>query len=187
MQAFDRVSVSVYRTRDLLLLPNVLSAARIPLAFAFPIAVRRRRIDVALSIMLAAAATDVLDGFAARLRQEATPIGAVVDGVADKIFGASVLGTLVASRMLGPWSALLLATRELGELPLAVRLLVRRNEALAGNGDRRANVLGKIATALELAVVLAVLFRMRRRAPLLGAAAAFGVLAAASYWRRERL
>jgi len=166
----------------------MVSAARIPLAIAFPIAIRRARrdrIEVALGIVLAAAATDVLDGLIARYRDEATPTGALVDGIADKIFGASVLGTLVVGRMLAPSLAMVLAARELGELALAARLLVHPSEALAATVDRRANGLGKVATTAEFAAVVAVLLNVPWRTLLVGVAATFGAAAAISYWRRE--
>jgi formate-dependent nitrite reductase membrane component NrfD len=80
--------------------------------------------------------------------------------------------------------ALLLATREIGELPLALHVLARRSERLA-DVDRRANVLGKLATALELATVVAVVVRAPHVAFLVTLTAAVGAVAAISYWRRE--
>ena len=110
--------------------------------------------------------TDVLDGWAARKLGQATPVGALVDGISDKVFAASVLGTLVATGMLSPLGALLLATRELGELPLAVRVLTSKRARLT-EIDRRANRLGKVATVLEFATVLAVIVHVpaQERAP----------------------
>lgn len=171
-----------YRLRDLLLVPNLLSAARVPLAVAFPLAVGD--VGLTLAVLGVAAATDVLDGWLARRLDQATPVGALVDGVADKVFGVSVLSSLVVARMLSPAAALLLATRELGELPLALRVVFSRRARLA-EVDRRANVLGKAATALELVTVVAIVLGAPARAPLLGATAACGLLAAATYWARE--
>ncbi|HEY8077432.1 MAG TPA: CDP-alcohol phosphatidyltransferase family protein, partial [Labilithrix sp.] len=75
-------------------LPNVLSAMRIPLAALFPFVVTRPAL--AIAVLAAAALTDVLDGWLARRLGEATPTGALVDGIADKLLGASVLVSLVA-------------------------------------------------------------------------------------------
>lgn len=171
-----------YRLRDLLLVPNLLSAARIPLALAFPLAVGRT--GLTLAVLALAATTDVVDGWLARRFDQATPVGALVDGVADKVFGVSVLSSLVGAGMLSPAAALLLATRELGELPLALRVLLSRRARLA-EVDRRANALGKAATALEVVTVVAIVLDAPARAPLLGATAACGLLAAATYWARE--
>lgn len=175
-------AVPEYRVKDLLLVPNLLSGARVPLAALFPLATGNA--PLALGVLGFAGLTDVLDGFAARKLGQATPVGALVDGVADKVFAASVLGTLVATRMLTPVAALLLATRELGELPLALRVLASRRARLT-EVDRRANRLGKIATVLEFATVLAVVARAPGKSALLAATAVCGAAAAASYWLRE--
>ena len=86
----SRVSLS---EKDLVLVPNLLSGARVPLAVAFPLAAGNA--PLALGILGFAGLTDVLDGWAARKLGQATPVGALVDGIADKVFAASVLGTLV--------------------------------------------------------------------------------------------
>jgi cardiolipin synthase (CMP-forming) len=174
--------VADYRIRDLVLLPNLLSVARVPLAVAFPLAVRSR--GLALGVLGVAALTDVLDGWVARSLGQATPLGALVDGATDKIFAASVLGTLVTTRRLSPSSAVLLATRELGELPLALRVLTSSRGRIV-DVDRRANRLGKVATVLELTTVVAVIVRAKGERALLVATAVCGAVAAASYWARE--
>lgn len=171
-----------YRVRDLLLLPNLLSAARIPLAAAFPFTIGRPAWT--LAVLGAAALTDVLDGFLARKLGQATPVGALVDGIADKAFGGSVLVSLVAGGMLSPAAALLLATRELGELPLALRVLTSKRARLT-EIDRKANALGKAATVLELGTVVSVVLHAPIQSALLGASAVCGLLAAITYWTRE--
>jgi phosphatidylglycerophosphate synthase len=174
--------VAEYRARDLLLLPNLLSGARIPLAVAFPLA--SGHAALALGVLGLAGLTDVLDGWTARRLGQATPVGALVDGISDKVFAASVLGTLVASGMLSPLGAVLLATRELAELPLAIRVLASKRARLT-EIDRRANKLGKLATVLEFATVLAVITHLPGRLVLLAGTAAVGAAAGAAYWFRE--
>lgn len=174
--------MSEYRVKDLVLVPNLLSGARVPLAVAFPLAAGNA--PLALGILGFAGLTDVLDGWAARKLRQATPVGALVDGVSDKVFAASVLGTLVATGMLSPTAALLLATRELAELPLAVRVLTSKRARLT-EIDRKANRIGKVATALEFATVLAVIANVPGKNVLLAATAVCGAAAAATYWFRE--
>ena len=82
-----------YRARDLVNAPTLVSWLRIPLAAAFPFV--RESVSGSLVVLGLAAATDVIDGFIARRFGLATPTGAVVDGVTDKTFAATVLGTLV--------------------------------------------------------------------------------------------
>ena len=174
--------MAAYRLKDLVLFPNLLSVARVPLAIAFPLTAANA--PLALGVLGLAGLTDLLDGWAARRMGQATPVGALVDGVADKIFAASVLGTLVASGALSPLAALLLATRELGELPLVLRVMTSPRARLT-EVDRKANRLGKVATALEFATVLAVIAKAPGKTALLGATAICGAAAAVGYWRRE--
>lgn len=174
--------VAEYRLNDLILLPNLVSGVRLPLAVAFPLA--SGNVGLSLGVLALAGLSDVVDGWAARKLGKATPVGALVDGVTDKVFAASVLGTLVATGGLSPLEALLLATRELAELPLALRVLTSKRARLT-EIDRRANWLGKIATLLEFTTVLAVIVRAPGKSALLGATAVCGALAAAAYWRRE--
>lgn len=174
--------MSVYCARDLLLVPNVLSAARVPLAVAFPFVVHEP--PLALAVLGVAAVTDVVDGWLARRWHQDTPMGALVDGLADKLFAASLLGTLIAARMISPVYALLLATRELGELPLVLRMLMNRR-ARKVELDRKANIFGKVATVLEFATVIAVLVHAPRVELWVGVTSAFGAAAAVTYWARE--
>ena len=90
-----------YRKHDLVALPNILSAARVPLALALPFATEKAS---AVAIIGAAGVTDMLDGFAARKLGQTTPLGAAIDGFADKAFSVTVLGTFVARSVLSPAS-----------------------------------------------------------------------------------
>jgi cardiolipin synthase (CMP-forming) len=173
--------VRTYRKHDLIALPNILSAARIPLALALPFATEKESV---LAIIGAAGVTDMLDGFAARKLGQTSPIGAAIDGFADKAFSVTVLGTLVARSVLSPASALLLATREIIELPLAIRVLWSE-KARAVNVDRGANGWGKLATALEMGAVVASIARSRLARPMVIAAGIAGAVAGFSYWMRE--
>jgi cardiolipin synthase len=167
--------------RHLLALPNILSAMRVPLALALPFAKEK---ESALAIIGAAGVTDLLDGFAARKLGQTSPLGAAIDGFADKAFSVTVLGTLLARGVLSPASALLLATREIIELPLAVRVLWSE-KARAVNVSRAANGWGKLATALEMGALVASIARSRVAKPMAIAAGIAGAVAGVSYWMRE--
>lgn len=170
-----------YRFKDLLLLPSLLSAARFPLALLFA---RARSRKAQLAILGAAAVTDVLDGFLARKLDQATATGALVDGTADKVFGVTVVATLMQRKSLSPAAAFLLATRELFELPLALRVVASKS-ARDADVDRSANRAGKLATAVELCAVLASIVVPRIAPALMVVAGATGVVAGVSYWKRE--
>lgn len=138
---------------------------------------------LALVVLGAAATSDVLDGWYARRFHEQTRTGALLDGIMDKVFVLTVLGTLVAARSIGLVQVMLLGTRELGELLLIATALVLRPRPLGSH--RSASFLGKLATVLQFATVVLVIVH----APYLGVAvvvtAACGALAAAEYWREE--
>lgn len=170
-----------YRARDLVRVPGLLSLCRLPLAVVFPFCIGRP--GAALAVLAAAAGSDVLDGWYARRFHEETRTGALLDGVMDKVFVLTVVGTLVATGLITIVQVLLLAAREIGELALVATALVLRPRPLGSH--RSASFLGKLATVLQFATVVLVIVH----APLLGVAfavtAACGALAAGEYWRNE--
>ncbi len=172
-----------YRARDLLLVPSLLSYLRVPLAVAFVMLLQRPWL--ALGMLLLAGVTDVLDGYFARRLNQATPTGAVVDGVLDKLFAAVVVGALVVQGQLSGGAALLLATRELGELPLVVWWAVHDDQRRSRAEDPRANWLGKAATVFQFLAIAALLLGGTTQWLWLALTAATGGTAAIVYWRRE--
>ena len=111
-------------------------------------------------------------------------MGAVLDPLMDKVFVLAVVLSLIMARSLKIPEALLLGTRELGELPLLARLALQHR--LISRPQRRANVLGKLATVMQFAAIAAILLTAPYRAVWIFLAALAGVLAVTSYWRRER-
>jgi len=176
-------AMPTYRPRDLLLPSNVLSLLRLPLAAAFPRASRDPRLS--LAVLAAAAVTDVLDGWIARRRGEATAIGAVVDPLADKAFALTVMATLYRQRRLPAWGVAALLTRELLEAPLVLWVFASPEARRARRLEARANVPGKIATMVQFTAVMAAVALPRVARRLLVLSAVTGALAGASYWRRE--
>jgi phosphatidylglycerophosphate synthase len=127
----------------------------------------------------------VLDGHLARRLGQATPTGAVVDGVLDKLFAAVVIGGLIAQGRL-PWlAAALLATRELGELPLVAWWALHEDGRRARAEDPRANWLGKAATVCQFLAVAALLIQGEPSYFWLALTAIMGAASAVAYWRRE--
>jgi phosphatidylglycerophosphate synthase len=169
-----------YRARDLLKVPGALSLLRLPLAAVFPFVIDRP--EVALGVLFASAASDVLDGFLARRLHQETPIGAVVDGLTDKVFVLSVGLTLFATHRLSLVALLALGVRDGGEMLalLAWRLRHRR----APDEEQRANVLGKVTTLLQFFAVVAAILTVRGHLELSIASALTGAAAAYSYHRR---
>jgi CDP-diacylglycerol--glycerol-3-phosphate 3-phosphatidyltransferase/cardiolipin synthase len=168
--------------RDLVLPPNVLSLARIPLAAGFAVGVAAGQVAVATVMLALACATDVADGWFARHFRQETATGRVVDPLADKLFFATAAVALLASGRLGILAVVLLSTREIAQLVLAATLAVRRRLLRAGTGTH-ARALGKLTTTLQAATAAAALLWPVARPPLVAGTALFGAAAAVDYWR----
>jgi len=178
---YDR-RVGLYRARDLLLPPSLMSMARVPLAVAFPFVLDRP--IVASAVLLSAGASDVLDGWWARRFGQATPTGAVVDPVTDKAFVLTVVASLVGAGHLSVWDVVLLSTRELGELPLVLWVAFSRRARRSRSAEAKANALGKAATTLQFATVACALWRAPITPTLVLITALAGIVAAVGYWAR---
>jgi cardiolipin synthase len=155
--------------RAALTLPNVISAARFPLAAVFPLAGGAMRI----AVVALAAATDWIDGRLARGTQRVTRVGEVLDPIADKTFMLVVLVTLGVEGTLPLWTLPLLLTRDigvaLGALVLAARGIHVRMTA------RRA---GKVVTWMQFAAIGMLLLRPAAGvwlAPLVGVAGLYAL------------
>jgi cardiolipin synthase len=166
-----------YAARDLLLLPGLLSFARLPLAVCFPLFVWQPA--AALMTLLAAGATDMLDGWYARKHGQTTATGAAFDPITDKLFVLTVAATMIVTRRLSIVHVLLLSTRELTELPLVLWFVIKKR-----HDQPQANVAGKLATCCQFAAVASALFGSRLTEICVGIAAGAGVVAGFTYWRR---
>ncbi len=111
---------------------NVLSISRVVLLVPIVMLILRQgdehRVTV-LILMLAAAATDFLDGFLARAMHEITDFGRLLDPVADKICVVVAVVALVLAGDVPLWYAILIAIRDClilvgGSLILAKRKIV---------------------------------------------------------------
>jgi cardiolipin synthase (CMP-forming) len=170
-----------YRAADLVRLPGLVSWCRLPLAVAFPLAYSHGGHAVAL--LAAAALTDVIDGWLARRLHQETSTGALLDGVMDKLFAVTVIGTLVLTSTLSWLEVLLLGARELGEGMLIVLALWLRPRPTTS--PRSAGLLGKLATGLQFATIGFVVLRRGPRRLAAWATGVCGTLAVAAYFHTE--
>ena len=67
---------------------------------------------IALSIFLAAALTDLLDGYIARRRRQVTAVGKLLDPIADKLLVSAALISLVELGRVEAWMVVLIVSRE---------------------------------------------------------------------------
>ena len=105
---------------------------------------------VALAIFLAAAATDLLDGYLARRWAQVTTVGTLLDPIADKLLISAALISLVQIRRLPGWLVILIIGREFAVSGL-------RSIAAAEGYTIRASELGKskmVAQVVGVSLVL---------------------------------
>jgi CDP-diacylglycerol--glycerol-3-phosphate 3-phosphatidyltransferase len=177
--------MGIYRARDLWRVPGLLSLSRLVLAVAFPFALARDSHPAGAALVLVAAGvSDVLDGWYARRFSQVTATGAALDPVTDKIFVLTVAVSLVVRGYLAPIDVVILSTREIAELPLVVWLAVSHHARSRRSEQPSANLLGKAATVLQFATVMAAVFRAPHLGWLIAVAGCSGALAGLGYWAR---
>ncbi|MBV8843668.1 MAG: CDP-diacylglycerol--glycerol-3-phosphate 3-phosphatidyltransferase [Bryobacterales bacterium] len=104
----------------------------------------------ALGIFLAAAATDLLDGYLARRWSQVTTVGTLLDPIADKLLIMAALISLVWVHRVPAWMAILIVGREFAVSGL-------RQIAAASGYTIRASELGKtkmMAQVLAISLVI---------------------------------
>ena len=94
-------------------LPNFLTLIRILSIPFFLVYLSYHRYLEALIIFIIGGITDFLDGLAARLMKQQTPLGAYLDPIADKLLVAAALISLVQLDMVSAWMAAVIVGREL--------------------------------------------------------------------------
>lgn len=101
-------------------LPNVLTFGRIAalpaMAAAFLLIGGEERRWIALAIFVAASATDWLDGYLARIWNQQSTLGRMLDPIADKLLVGTALLLLVHDNTIdnaGIWAALIILAREI--------------------------------------------------------------------------
>jgi cardiolipin synthase len=158
-------------------IPNLLTVLRILLAAALPFLPS----TYWLAIVVAAGLSDLLDGIIARRFNATSELGALLDGIADKLFVLAAVVTLVGAGQLEWWQGLLVMSRDFtvgamagysalrGEWPAFLRMHVR--------------IFGKLTTAVVFPwlVVLLVEWGEPVRTPLFWLASAMSVIAALDY------
>lgn len=105
---------------------------------------------VALAIFLAAAATDLLDGYLARRWGQVTTVGTLLDPIADKLLISAALIAMVQVRMVPAWIAILIIGREFAISGL-------RSIAASAGYTIQASELGKTKMVLQVVAITLVL------------------------------
>ncbi|HLH16573.1 MAG TPA: CDP-diacylglycerol--glycerol-3-phosphate 3-phosphatidyltransferase [Bryobacteraceae bacterium] len=138
---------------------------------------------LALAVFLAAAGTDLLDGYLARRWKQVTTIGTLLDPIADKLLVSAALISLVEIGILPGWMAILVVGREFAISGL-------RSIAAAEGYTIKASDLGKTKMAAQVAAIACLLLSIRHRAlhapaiAMMWAVIFFAILSAVSYFRK---
>jgi len=109
---------------------------------------------VALIIFLAAAGTDLLDGYLARRWGQITTVGTLLDPIADKLLISAALISLVQINLVPGWMVILIVGREFAVSGL-------RSIAAAEGYTIRASDLGKTKMIFQVTAISMVLLTVR--------------------------
>jgi CDP-diacylglycerol--glycerol-3-phosphate 3-phosphatidyltransferase len=138
---------------------------------------------VAVTIFLAAAATDLLDGYLARRWGQITTVGTLLDPIADKLLISAALISLVQVRAVPAWMVVVIVGREFAISGL-------RSIAAAEGYVIKASDLGKTKLISQVAAVTLLILSIRwselRGAALFGmwVVVFFTVASAFAYFRK---
>lgn len=159
----------------ILTLPNSISLSRLLLALAF---VFTGGTWQRVLLVVAAAATDFLDGWMARRGNSSTVAGALIDPFADRVFVlAAVSSYLVEDRITSVQYFIFLAR----DIATAVGFVVARFIPGLSASAFQARVLGKTVTGFQIAFLLAVLLTPRLTQPLVLLIAALSAVSIVDY------
>ena len=135
-------------------LPNVLTLLRIllvPVLVAGLLAGTSEGDLLAAIVFCLASGTDFVDGWLARRRSSITTFGKLMDPLADKLLVTAALVSLVSLHRVDAWVAMVIIAREFAVTGL--RLVAMES----GGHVIPASLWGKAKTALQMAMVLAII------------------------------
>lgn len=162
------------QARPLIRPPDVLTAARAPLAVAFLL---WQDPGARLAVLVAAALSDFIDGFWAR-RIGGSRLGAVLDPICDKLFVVSAFVVVLMSGLLAPVEVVGVLLRDIvAVLGFLGSWMLRRPTALPARAG------GKAVTVCQLMTLVAFLVQPELIRPMAWATAAISVYAIADYGR----
>jgi cardiolipin synthase len=128
-------------TDRVLTVPNLLSVGRIAVLPLVHLDIVSGRFVRALLLLVVIAASDWLDGYLARVLDQRTRLGAVLDPIGDRLVFVVVGVALVRAGLLPLWVIAVLLAREI--VVLLVGLVLLRS----GRGIPETSKLGKVATS----------------------------------------
>jgi CDP-diacylglycerol--glycerol-3-phosphate 3-phosphatidyltransferase len=168
-----------------LLFLHTLSLSRFAMAAAF---LSLPSASVRAALVVAAASSDILDGWLARRFHLASRLGALIDPVADRAFVVTALLALLRDGYVTSLEAALVLVRDVATF---IGFLLARAVPSLRQVEFKARVLGKVATSLQVMTLLTALLLPSLLPGMVGATAALGMLAVGDYirklWRERAL
>jgi CDP-diacylglycerol--glycerol-3-phosphate 3-phosphatidyltransferase len=134
--------------------PNILTVIRILLVPVLVVALLEKTGSgdlFAAIVFVVASVTDAIDGYLARSRNWVTTFGKLMDPIADKLLIVAALIALVSLGRLEAWVAMVIIAREFAVTVLRVAVGTQQGTVIS------ASVLGKLKTAVQVAMVLALI------------------------------
>jgi len=138
---------------------------------------------LALGIFLAAAGTDLIDGWLARRWKQITTVGTLLDPIADKLLISAALISLVQIRLVPAWIVIVIVGREFAVAGL-------RSIAAAEGYTIRASELGKTKMLMQVVAISVALVSITRVSwqpaaiVCMWGVMLFGVISAVDYFRK---
>lgn len=161
--------------------PNVISLSRLLLAACFVVS---NTTHLRLGLLLAAGASDVLDGWLARRSHLESRVGALIDAISDRAFVLVAVAVLFYDAKLSTGEVLVLMSRDIAT---AIGFLVARVIPWLRKVTFKARLVGKSVTVLQYATMASALMLAPLTTPLLILLAIASAVAIADYtlalWR----
>ena len=133
--------------------PNVISLSRVALAVAF---ILISASSTRIILVVAAALTDFLDGLIARLSDQRSVVGALLDPIADRLFVLAAVSAYLFGGLFGIGQFFIFISRDIAT---AIGFVVARIIPWLRPVKFRARLLGKAVTVLQLVTLVAVLIK----------------------------
>ena len=140
---------------------NWITLVRIILIPLFTILLINGAFDQALWVFLAAAVSDALDGFVARMFSHKTKLGSYLDPIADKLMLSTAFITLAILKQIPGWLTVVVISRDV-IIIIGVAVLFLNQMRL----DIKPSIISKMTTAFQVLVILVVLSAVYIRWPL---------------------
>ncbi|MBO8130825.1 MAG: CDP-alcohol phosphatidyltransferase family protein [Candidatus Marinimicrobia bacterium] len=147
-----QASIHSIKPKSFVTISNIISIFRAFLSIPILYFLKNDRPWIALIVILVAFASDVLDGWLARIAHEITEIGKVLDPLADKVVILSILMYMIMEDLIPVYYFLLLIIRDLSIAILGIYLMNIKDVT------PQSNKLGKVSIVFMAAAIMAFLY-----------------------------